>query len=254
MTTTRPVALNQLIAARKGVQNEVHTAVTTLHRDSQKMQLLSGFTKTYRKINEEDADLPGESQRLQMNLGDVLNTAVAQFSRLWDLTASIDVTNAHTSADIVVDGRTLAVSVPVSTLLFLEKQLTDLHTFVSKLPVLDPAESWHWDPNVGAYATERATTVRSKKVPRNHVMAEATDRHPAQVQLWHEDVPVGYWDTVKFSGAIPADNRDQLIARVSKLREAVKMAREQANMVEARQIRVSKNLIDYVLLDLPPAD
>ena len=27
-------------------------------------------------------------------------------------------------------------------LLFLEKQLTDLHTFVKKLPVLDAAESW----------------------------------------------------------------------------------------------------------------
>lgn len=252
--TTRPVALNQLIAARKGVQNEVHAAITTLHRDSQKMQLLSGFTKTYRKINEEDADLPGESQRLQMNLGDVLNTAVGQFSRLWDLTASIDVTNADTNADIVVDGRTLAAGVPVSTLLFLEKQLTDLHTFVSKLPVLDPAEAWHWDANAGAYATDPATTVRSKKVPRNHVRAEATDRHPAQVDLWHEDVPVGYWNTVKFSGAIPADNRDQLVARVSKLREAVKMAREQANMIEARQVRVSKNLMDYVLLDHPPVD
>lgn len=249
MVATRTVALNQLIAARKGVQNEVHSNITSLHRDSQKVQLLSGFTKTYRKINEEDADLPGESQRLQMHLDETLRTAAEQFSRLWDLTASIDATNAAAGADVVVEGQTLAAGVPVSTLLFLEKQLTDLHTFVSKLPVLDPAETWQWDPNVGAYATDKSTTVRSKKVPRNHVLTEATDRHPAQVQLWHEDVPVGYWDTVKFSGAVPAERRSQLVARVSKVREAVKMAREHANMLDAQQVRVSKKLFDHILAE-----
>lgn len=249
MAATRTVALNQLIAARKGVQNEVHAAVTSLHRDSQKVNLLSGFTKTYRRINEEDADLPGEQQRLQLRLRDVLGTAAEQFSRLWDLTASIDTTNAVAGADVVVEGATLAAGVPVSTLLFLEKQLTDLHTFVTKLPVLDPAESWRWDANAGAYASDRTTTVRSKKVPRNHVLAEATDKHAAQVQLWHEDVPVGYWDTTKFSGAIPAERRDSLVARVSKVREAVKMAREHANMLDAQQVRVAKSLFGYILAE-----
>jgi len=244
---TRAVALNQLIAARKGVQNEVHATITQLHRDSQKANLLFGFTKTYRKINEEDADLPGESQRIQLRLDEMLTAAAEQFARLWDLTASIDVTNAGARGDVVIDGATIAHDVPVSTLLFLEKQLTDLHTFVSKLPTLDPAEAWQWDDNAAAYATDKSTTVRSKKVPRNHVRAEATDRHPAQVDLWHEDVPVGYWDTVKFSSAIPAERRNHLVARVSKVREAVKMAREEANMTEAQQVRVAKGVFDYIM-------
>jgi hypothetical protein len=246
---TRAVALNQLIAARKGVQNETHTAITTLHRDSQKINLLSGFTKTYRRINEEDAELPGESQRIQMRLNDAMATAVHQFTRLWDLTASIDATNAEAIADITVDGQLLAAGVPATTLLFLEKQLTDLHTFVTKLPTLDPAESWHWDGNAGAYASDRSTTVRSKKVPRNHVLAEATDRHPAQVQLWHEDVPVGYWDTVKFSGAVPAERRDQLIERVSAVRQAVKMAREEANMTPAVNTKVADGLFTHIFAE-----
>jgi len=35
--------------------------------------------------------------------------------------------------------------VPATYLLFLEKQLTDLHTLVSKLPVLDASETWVFD-------------------------------------------------------------------------------------------------------------
>jgi hypothetical protein len=115
--------------------------------------------------------------------------------------------------------------------------------------VLDPAERWDYDANVGAYATPRSTTVRSKKVPRNHVLAEATERHPAQVQVWQEDVPVGYWDTIRFSGAIPADRKSRLLARVSQVRQAVKMAREKANMTEVRQQQVSDALFAHIFAE-----
>lgn len=70
-------------------------------------------------------------------------------------------------------------------------------------------------------------TVRTKKVPRNHVKAEATDKHPAQVDVYYEDVPVGYWTTVKFSGALPARRVNELLDRVEKLQQAVKFAREE---------------------------
>jgi len=82
-------------------------------------------------------------------------------------------------ADVVIDGQTIATDVPVTYLLFLEKQLVDLHTFVKKLPVLDAAESWVRDDSTDSWRTEAVRTIRTKKVPRNHVKAEATDKHPA---------------------------------------------------------------------------
>ena len=121
---------------------------------------------------------------------------------------------------------------PVTYLLFLEKQLVDLHTFVKKLPVLDAAESWTFDESADCYATEPVQTVRTKKVPRNHVKAEATEKHPAQVEVYYEDVTVGYWKTVKFSGALPAKRVNELLERVEKLQQAVKFAREEANGTE----------------------
>lgn len=239
--------LNQLLAVRKGVQSEVHAATTALHRDSQKQQLMTGFTRTYRKILDDDADLPGETQKVQVRADEALGTAVGQWTRLWDTTAQVDWTNCAARADVVIGETVLVRQAPVAWLLFMEKQLKELHEFVAKVATLDPAEEWTWDGNAGAYATGRSTTVRTKKIPRNHVLAEATDRHPAQVQVWQEDVPVGYWDTIKFSGALDGDRRKTLLARITALREAIKTAREEANMTEVVPIRPSSSLFAYVL-------
>ena len=102
----------------------------------------------------------------------------------------------------------------IETLLFLEKQLVDMHTFIKKLPVLDPSETWISDAAQDCYATEAVETIRTKKVPRNHVKAEATEKHPAQVEVYYEDLTVGFWRTVKYSGALPARRVAALLERV----------------------------------------
>src|SRR5918911_505434 len=48
------------------------------------------------------------------------------------------------------------------------------------------AEAWSFDEATDAYATAPTQTTRSKKVPRNHVKAEATEKHPAQVEMYFE--------------------------------------------------------------------
>jgi hypothetical protein len=88
--------------------------------------------------------------------------------------------------------------------------------------------------------------VRTKKVPRNHVKAEATEKHPAQVEVYHEDVVVGYWRTVKFSGALPAQRVNELLERVEKLQAAVKFAREDANGTEVTDQKPGKKVFDYL--------
>lgn len=134
----------------------------------------------------------------------MLRATAGTLTRLFDVTATKDWANRTAAADVVVDGTVLLPQVPVPYLLFLEKQLTDLHTFVRKLPVLDASEAWNLDPSTDAWKTDPVRTIRTKKVPRNHVKAEATEKHPAQVEVYYEDVPVGYWTTVKFSGALSA--------------------------------------------------
>lgn len=221
--------LSQIIAVTKGVKAQTLRDFTEAHRVTQKAPLLSGISRRYRPRDEEGEQLPAESTRVQVNVSDVLGDVSKTLTRLFDLVLTQDVANCGAAADVVVDGAPLLRDVPVTYLLFLEKQLNDLHTFVDKLPVLDPAETWTFSPEIDCYASNPVETVRSKKVPRNHVKAEATDKHPAQVEVYTEDVPVGNWTTVRHSGALPATRVKELRERVMKLQHAVKFAREQAN-------------------------
>lgn len=178
---------------------------------------MAGISRTYRPKDEEGEQLPPESTRVQTKAEGIVRRTAQIMGNLFDVTATKDWANTEARADIVIGERVLLAGVPVSYLLFLEKQLVDLYTFVRKLPVLDASESWSFDPSADAYATEAVQTVRTKKIPRNHVKAEATEKHPAQVEVYYEDVTVGYWRTLKFSGALPAVRVNELLERVQKL-------------------------------------
>lgn len=238
--------LNQIIAVTKGAKAQANREFTDAHRNVQKAPLLSGISRSYQPKDEEGEQLPPESTRVQVSATDVIAEVSASLTRLFDLVLTQDVANTRARADVVVDGQTILADVPVTYLLFLEKQLVDLHTFVDKLPVLDPAETWTFSDAAGAHASDPVRTVRSKKVMRNHVKAEATEKHPAQVEVYTEDVPVGYWTTVKLSGALPATRVKELRERVAKLQQAVKFAREQSNMTEVEDVRAGERVFTYL--------
>jgi hypothetical protein len=238
--------LNQIIAVEKGVKSSSFQELTEAHHALQKTTVLAGIARTYRPKDEEGEQLPPESTRVQVRAEDIMRQTSEILTRLFDVVATKDWTNCKARADVVVDGKTLLSQVPATHLLFLEKQLVDLHTFIKKLPVLDPSETWTFDPSADCWATEPVQTVKTKKIPRNHVKAEATDKHPAQVEVYYEDIVVGYWKTVKFSGALPAKRLNELLARVEKLQQAVKYAREEANNVDAEEQKVGAKVFGYL--------
>jgi hypothetical protein len=238
--------LNQIIAVEKGVKSKSFADLTEAHHAVQKTAPLSGIARTYQPKDEEGEQLPPESTRVQIKGEDILRQVSTTLTRLFDVTATKDWSNCQARADVVVDGRTIAGGVPVSYLLFLEKQLVDLHTFVKKLPVLDAAESWVRDDSTDSWRTEPVRTIRTKKVPRNHVKAEATEKHPAQVEVYYEDIAVGYWTTVKFSGALPAKRVNEILERVVALQNAVKFAREEANNTEVVDQQVGAAVFGYL--------
>lgn len=186
--------LNQIIALEKGVKSRAHADVVSRALELAKAPLLSGISRTYRPKDDEGEQLPPESTRVQLRATEVLADVQSALTRLFDVTLTKDVANGAAKADLVVDGRTLAPDLPVTYLLFLEKQLSELGAFLSRLPVLDPSETWTFDETADCYATTASQTTRSKKVPRNHVKADATDKHPAQVEMYFEDVLVGILD------------------------------------------------------------
>lgn len=238
--------LNQINALVTGRKTEVEKIVGDIYKLLQKPELFNGLNRTYRPKKEDGDQRPPETKKISYSVKDLIDQVVKKWSDLWNLTATQDAANQIAKADIVVNGVVILKQVPVTTLLFLEKQVTNLESFISKLPLLDAAEAWKFDDNTAAYRSSPTETVSSKKVPRNHVKYEATKEHPAQVEVFQEDIPVGTWAQTLFSAAIPATERQKYLERVKELRDAVKLSREHANMTAAEKVHIGESIFNFV--------
>jgi hypothetical protein len=172
--------------------------------------------------------------------------ACEKWTELWNLVLTQDAGNQQARADVVVDGRAVLNGVPVTTLLFLDKQLAEVENLVSKLPTPDPAEDWTHDPNSGLLRSPVAESLRTTKEPTVLVKYEATDKHPAQTETYMKDVPAGYWRQVLYSGCVQADRKNAILGRLKKLQDAVKLAREQANLIDVERQKAGEALLAFL--------
>lgn len=93
----------------------------------------------------------------------------------------------------------------------------------------------------------RATeSLRTSKEPTVIVKYDATDKHPAQTELFTKDVPVGIWTQILYSGCLTADKKNALLDRVKKLQEAIKLAKEQANLQEVERKKAAEAIFAFV--------
>lgn len=238
--------LCQIIALEKGIKSRTCEVISKIHQDLLKSTLLAGIARSYTPKDDDGERLPPENTRVQLRAHEAVRQFQGAMVDLFDVVSTKDWGNCAARADIVVDGNVLVKDAPVTYMLFVEKQLIDVHTFVKKLPVLDPSEDWEQNAAQDCWASQPTITNRTKKVPKNHVKAEATERHPAQVEVYHEDQVVGTWRTVKFSGALPAAQVRMMLERVEKLQKAVKIAREEANSGAADQVRTGDKILGYI--------
>lgn len=238
--------LNQIIAVVNGKKTKTAKAVTEVYHQLQKSTLFEGISRTYKPSTEEGETFPPESKIVQYKVKDAVTAVRQALTELWDVTATQDWANCKAVADVKIGNTVVLAKVPVPHLLFLEKQLNDLQSFVSKLPTLDSSEEWSFSEQQDSYTSKVTQTNKTKKVMRNHEKAPATDKHPAQVETYSEDVKIGVWDTLKFSGAIPAKKKNEMLERIASFQEAVKFAREEANNTEVDLQAVAQPILDYV--------
>lgn len=238
--------LNQIVAVLNGKKSQAQKAITEVYKKLQKAALFEGLSRSYTPLDDEGETQPSEKKNVQYKSRDAIADARAALGDLFDVTATQDWGNCQAKADVVVEGNTILESVPVTYLLFLEKQLSDIHSFVQQIPVLDPSDTWSWDENADCYATEPTLSNRTRKVPRSHILYEATEKHPAQVEMYHEDVKVGEWRTIRFSSSLAAQEKNEIVLRVRRLQEAIKFAREQANSMEVKNISIGNKVFDFV--------
>lgn len=239
--------LHQIVAVVAGKKTRVEKEYGDLNKTLQKPALFNGQSRRYKPIDEKGEQLPPEDVRIQQSVSSIFESLRKTLTDTMDAIATQEYGNTLAMADVVIDGTVILPQVPLGTLLYLEKQMNDLRTFVGNVPTLDPAEQWTKDSNTGNYVTVPVDTHRNKKTPRVIVKYDATPEHPAQTELVTEDVLAGYWTTVKSSTAMQGVEKRAIIAKIDSLQEALRMAREEANSIEVENKRVASAVLDYVL-------
>jgi hypothetical protein len=243
----KKLRLSQVIAVEKQVKSKVNSEGAELHKANQKPDLFSGMSRSYEKKDEEGEDLPGEQKLVQQRASENLDLWSQLWIELLDVVGTKDWGNCGARTDLVVNGEKIVENVPVTYLIWLEKQLDDFRTFVDKLPVLDPSKAWRYEASSGLYVTDAIRTARHKKVARVLLKVEATEHHPAQAEVIYDDVLVGYWSNISTSGALPESRRRQLLERTDAMKKAVKQAREEANSEKVEEVTVGAKIANWIL-------
>ena len=97
---------------------------------------MQGFVRTYTPKDDDGVQLPPEIKRVQYSANAAMQDMVYALRDLFNIVASKDWANTKAKSNVEVDGNVLLQDVPVTFLLFLEKQMDDLYTFIKELPVL----------------------------------------------------------------------------------------------------------------------
>jgi hypothetical protein len=240
--------LHQILAIETTARAQSQKDLTKIYHGLEKPDMLTGQFNEYQPLKEDGMKLPSERKALQVRVKDVIKQAVDTMSKAFDIVAVRDFANTSAKSDVVMpDGSVLLKDAPAPYLLWLEKQITDLHTVICKLPTLPADTEWEWDTNQNCFKNKyEVKTAKTEKVQEPLVLHPPTPEHPAQTQMITRDVIAGYWTKTTYHGAIPISEVRAMKERAETLLAAVKMAREKANQVEAPDQKVGSQLLNYV--------
>lgn len=238
--------LSQIIAIEKDNKTRAEQIAFTAYKQLEKSEPLTGITKTYKPRDEDGERQAAVENRVQVTVEEKLRDISTVTARYLDLVGTKERTDQEATADVVVDEAVFIAGAPVTFLLALERQLNEEMVQARKLPTLSLEHEWRPYDEHGRYVSAPIETTRSKKVPRNHVKWEGNEKQPAQVEVYFEDTVVGDWTTRHFSGAIPVARKQQIIDRLTKLIEAVKQAREEANTAQVTDFKAGAKIFGYI--------
>ncbi|MHA2279847.1 MAG: DUF7873 family protein [Promethearchaeota archaeon] len=241
--------LHQIVAVTQGKKSRATRHFTDCHRAWHK-DAISGIQKKYTPKEDGGDELPAESKLIHLDVPSAIRDMMLEIVDFIDVVATQETGNREAKADIEVDGKAVFKDVPVTVLLFLEKRLVDLRTYVGNLPTLPPDREWKWDSNRNCFVTDEIKTLRTQKRPKVITKAPATVEHPAQTELFPEDVTVGTWSTTYLSSAIQVSKKAAMLRRIDALSDAVKSAREAANSIEVKQERIGERFLRDIFGDL----
>ena len=246
--------LHELLPVEKDVRGTFMKIVGEVSKlFSSKKEHFEEMDKSYEPIKADDPEkLDREFKPLVTTVPKEIEFFMGHVVKVMDVILQKESSNVEANADVIIaldDGNIeIAKGVPVAALVQMENILETVKNQVfDNIPTLEPQK--HWDKDTtrkDVYIADQIKRLRCKKVPVPIELAKATDRHPAQVQLINEDVPVGYWNQTDRSGKISPAEKSDLLARLDTLIFAVKSARARANDTEIKRVNIGKRMVTFI--------
>lgn len=243
------IVMATAVGVSAGVTKDNQAQINAIYREASSNggAAYHGFTKTYEPLDSESGlRLPEQKVEVQRVAAEELARARSLWRRMWDINRTRDEGNTVARGDVIVDNVTILAQVPVTHLLFLEHQLTNVVSLLKAMPTRPLGIVWHNHDREGmSEGTPVETQRHGKKV--HYEIAPATDRHQSTLLAQHnEDVPVGTWTHTDYTGAMKHGERQMMLDRATKLLDAIKAARIAANSVTVEEFSESAVLDGYV--------
>lgn len=189
-----------------------------------------------------------EHKAMVTTVPDKLDYVGKAIARYIDAVYQKERTNQTTGGEINL-GNITATAIPATFLLGLETKLKHIRAIYEAIPTLQPGIVWVKDEQLGRgiYKTQYPEVkFKTKKTFMHKVLVDATKEHPAQIEKWEEQVPVGKYITETQSGMLTPAEKSEMLGRIDNLLREVKKARQRANNVDADTQTIGEQIVKYI--------
>jgi hypothetical protein len=254
--------VHELLAVQGNINGQTQKLRTDLMATFEKKKHLFQETlQTFQSTEEgKDSTPQVESQQsIQTSVLKEINWISQKLVKMIDIGHQVDIGNTQAKADVTLeDGTTLLRDIPATTLLWLEKRISEWKDLILSIPTLDPAKGFSLDTSrgKGIYKAREVNKPRTRKTKEVIQLSPATDKHPAQVQLIDIDKNIGTIKEQEWSSMITPALKADLLDNVEKLDRAVKAARSKANEQEVAKDagKIGSDLLEFIFKPLQGED
>lgn len=242
--------MHELLAVESDTKGQYNKMIEETIKVFKDKHIFQGFVRTLKMFDENDSSQNNtERSEIGSTVPKRLDYTGQFITRFLDVLLQKETTNQKASADIVVDGVIIAESVPATFLLGLENRLKELRVLYERIPTLDISVAWEPADDIGPGIFRQKfpeEAMKTKKKFQYQILVEATEHHPAQVEKWEDQVPVGKYSKQNWCSMITSTRKAEFLDNIDKLSHAVKKARQRANSTEVEKVNIGKKLMDFI--------
>ena len=243
--------LHELLAVESDIENVYKKVMKEAQVTfTKKPAHFMGFHKRLELFSDSANDTtPEEFQDITETVDSKLEYISKHGQRYLDAVLQKELTNQTASADLIVEGVTLATKVPATFLLGLENKLKFVRAVYEAIPTLPPGYSWEKDETKGDgvwRSKNPENKYKTAKTFKHKVLYEATKEHPAQIERWEEVENVGMYVFERWFGMFSPARKSDVLEKIDILLRAVKKARQKANSVDVVKSRIGSKIFDFI--------